>query len=144
MEKPKKVTWKKGFDFKVFHQEMKYLVGSQVVNKNDKKNPLTIFSVSEIYESEMQLLGNGFLEFLNGNPRYTTKNGEYNFLGQQQNLIWAFDINFGYTTDNGMTVSQNNKWSLPRIGDLESDVKLSPIIIQGNHPFVHYPAKWNS
>lgn len=144
MDKPKKVTWKKGFNFKVFHQEMKYLIGSKVVNKNDKKNPLTIFSVSEIYESEMQSLGNGFLEFLNGNPRYTTSKGEYNFLGQQNHLIWAFDINFGYINVNEIKHSQNNTWSITRTSDFETDVKTETIIIQSNHPFVHYPEKWKS
>lgn len=142
--KPLKVVFTKTDTFETFRQKCTKLVGVKVVNRENKKLPLTIFNVQGIKEFELECIGNGFLKFMDGDPAYTASDGGYNFRGGRHEPMWAFGIEYGIEDEKGNRTSAIYNFFIPRASTYENDLKKCPYISAPNHPFVFFESSRNA
>lgn len=133
-----KFIWTKDDTFDTIRDKLLLLIDRSVVNKEDSKSPVMIFTVSEIEESELTSIGHGFFKFLDGNLEYADGQGGYNFKGQKHKDMWCFKVDYGTKDSDGNQVSQSYSFMIPRTGNYEKDLHNCKIVIDDNHPFVFY------
>lgn len=133
-----KFIWKKKDTFETIRNKLISLKGKQVINNYNEKMPLTIFNVGEIEEMVLECIGNGFFSFLNGDPKYTSSDGGYNFKGNGKKPMWGFFVEFGCIDSRGYTMTQKHNFMIPRESDFKSDLKKNRILYLPNHPFIFY------
>lgn len=136
-----KFTWEKTDTFQDIHKKLLKMKGAKVVNKQNKKAPFTIFDVGKIEEMELSGIGDGFIKFLEGDEKYQTKDGGYNFRGMKIMPMWGFTVKYGIEYENGNISSTHYQFMIPRKDTYKKDVKATTLVVDKNHPFVFYSFK---
>lgn len=135
---PIRFIWERRENFDTIHKRLAQLKGMLVENCKNQKRPFMIFDVSEIEKSETESLGSGFFRFLEGDEKFQTKDGGYNFNGLKHSPTWCFVVTFGFMELNGMKTSWNYNFHIPRTDFYADDLKNNGIVFDPNHPFVAY------
>lgn len=136
--KPIKFIWGREDTFETIRERLINLIGQEVINNKNGCTAFTIFKVFDVYKSHWVNYLKSLVKFTEGDVKYSTSRGDFNFGDSERIPNWSFNVHYGVTDARGFTMSNSYTFSIPRGEDYKQDIEKCRIVKDDNHPFVHY------